>query len=272
MTAECGQGQHAIQVGSLMAEERLPKASRRALFQRQTRFPSTSSPWGQECQPWLFQHREGWKRIKYNYDIGAAVTFSPRYMPTNSVAVSEARRFKTTSGEVVQDEGLAEVRCASPDGHLVGLRGRLAFVHQPLISAPADCKKAHVWWTTAALSSQRVTDSSSARAGWKSTGRRATRTPCRSSSRIGCATSASGEEELCRRSRPFGPRVDRSVAREGQPCPALIPRCRHRERSDMRSEAARSSSGSRTCTDSMAPPSDSWDEFDVSYFEAGMGP
>ena len=84
---------------------------------------------------------------KFNLDTGAAITAFPQDQPgILRVAEPSGRSYKTASGEIVEDQGEGLVKGAGEDTVLRTLRGRIAPVHKPLVSAAAVRKKQnHIW-------------------------------------------------------------------------------------------------------------------------------
>ena len=84
---------------------------------------------------------------KFNLDTGAAVTAFPQNQPgILRVAEPSGKSYKTASGEIVEDQGECVIKGSGEDTMLRMLRGRIAPVHKPLISAAAVRKKQnHIW-------------------------------------------------------------------------------------------------------------------------------
>ena len=86
-----------------------------------------------------------WRR--FNLDTGAAITAFPQdQQGIRKVSGPSGKCYKTASGEKVEDQGEGVVSGTGEDSMLRTLRGRIAPVHKPLISAAAVRKKQnHIW-------------------------------------------------------------------------------------------------------------------------------
>jgi hypothetical protein len=87
---------------------------------------------------------------KFNLDSGAAVTALPRnfapHIPVTYKLDSEALKYRTASGELVDDEGEKVVIGMTNAGMNIKLSGRVVNVHKPLMSAHKVCEQNNDIW------------------------------------------------------------------------------------------------------------------------------
>ena len=90
---------------------------------------------GKVCTPAAASAVEEW--VRFNLDTGAAQTAVPKDWVDDKVTVTGASEviFKTASGELVPSEGTGTFVGFGESGMRCRVRGAIADVHKPLVSA-----------------------------------------------------------------------------------------------------------------------------------------